>query len=191
MRNATTVIIIALLAVSSLAKAQNDMSPMWKEVGRWEIRVDTTLDYGCFAMVVDEGRVFRLGINNQNSTFIGFIGKAGWDSIEEGTEYPVDVEFDAQGAWGVPATGFHFGDFKTLGFEVSDSLFVEEMMERRVMYVRYKGEQIMKLSMQGSSRAVQELGVCMNAFDSDAKDNGDTQSDPFAASGDDPFAPNY
>jgi hypothetical protein len=191
MRSAITLLTAVLIAVIPFAKAQNDLSPMWKEVGRWEIRVDTTLDYGCFAMVVDEGRVFRLGINNQDSTFIGFIGKAGWDSIEEGTEYPVDVEFDAQGAWDVPATGFHFGDFKTLGFEVSDSLFVEEMMERRVMYVRYKGEQIMKLSMQGSSRAVQELGVCMNAFDSDTKANEDTQSDPFAASNNDPFAPNY
>lgn len=48
--------------------AQDDMSPLWERTGRWEIRVDTTLDYGCFAMLIEADQVFRIGINNTNST---------------------------------------------------------------------------------------------------------------------------
>lgn len=179
-----------LLGFTLNVHAQNDMSPLWAEVGRWDIRVDTTLGSGCFAIVVDGDRVFRFGIDNKSSSFYGVVGKTGWDSIEQGREYPLDIELDTEGAWDVPGTGIDLSGTKGLGFTVTDPLFVEEVMERRTMYVRYQGEQIMKLSMQGSARALAKLGECIEVFESE-QDNNQDNRDPFSSSSDDPFAPNY
>lgn len=180
---------VILLFASVTGYAQEDMSPLWKEVGRWEIRVDTTLGSGCFAIVIDDERVFRFGINNTTSRFYGIIGKIGWESIEQEGSYSFDLEFDSEGAWEIPATGIDFGGIKGLSFEVGDALFVDEMVERRMMYVRYRGDQIMKLSMQGSARAVRVLRDCIETFETEP-DNSAEPSDPFSSS-DDPFEPSY
>jgi hypothetical protein len=179
-----------LLLFSISAGAQDDMSPLWEKVGRWDIRVDTSLGSGCFAIVIDDERVFRFGIDNTSSTVYGVVGRTGWDSIEKAREYPIDIEFDSEGAWDTPATGMDFDGVKGLGFEVDNGLFIDEMIAGRTMYIRYQGEQIMKLSMEGSARAAVKLVECMEAFDPKPENNQDN-SDPFSSSSDDPFAPNY
>jgi hypothetical protein len=173
------------------ANAQDDMSPLWEDVGRWQVRVDTTLDNGCFAIIFENNSVFRFGINNANSTVYGIIGKDGWESIENGKTYDILIEFDSQGAWDVPSYGIDVSGTKGLSFEVGNSLFIEEMIERHQMEVSYNNEVIMEMSMKGSIAAFESLSECMDTFGSDAGGETNGGNDPFAESNNDPFAPNY
>ena len=179
----------ALMGITD-ASSQDDLSPLWEKVGRWEIRVDTTLDYGCFAAVIENNKVFRIGIDNLDSDVYAIVGKVGWESIEQGKAYDIDVEFDSEGAWEVPAVGINMNGTKGLAFEIGDTLFLDELMERHTMYVDYNGRQILRMSMEGSIRAIQSLGACMETFNDDSSQS-DRQADPFASPDDDPFKPSY
>lgn len=183
-------LLVFILMIPSYSSAQDDVSPLWKEVGRWDIRVDQTLDYGCFAVLIESDEAFRLGVDNLDSTLYAILAKEGWDSIETGKTYDISLEFDSEGAWEISSYGIDFESIRGLAFEVSDFLFIEEMMERHRMYVRYNGQQIMQMSMQGSIAALNALDECLEVFDSDS-DSNPQNPDPFASSTSDPFAPTY
>ena len=177
---------MAILATSLQANAQDDLSPLWQEVGRWEVRVDDTLNNGCYAVLIESTKVFRFGLNNTTGNFYVILGDVNWKSIEVGKKYDMTLEFDSEGPWSISAGGINMNGSKALTFAIRDGLFVEEMRERHNMYLRYNDEQILRMSMEGSIAALNSLNECINTFDSVTG----SDKDPFSTSETDPFANN-
>lgn len=176
--------LVMLAIVAASAQAQKG-STKWADVGNWEVRVDTTLEYGCFVYSVFEGNtVFRVGINRVKNNLYFMLADDDWRSLESGKVYDLSIEFDNEGAWQVPARGTRLNEQAVaLVGQTSESLFIVEFMERHVMKVRYEGDEIVRLSLDGSYRAVQEMFNCQKQIDAYQDDEGD----PFDGGPDDPF----
>ena len=106
----------------------NDM-PVWKTVGNWTIRVDTSLNHGCFMVAVStRGTIFRIGLNQKYISGYLMLGDADWASLEEGKKYKVVIQLDDLTPWDAEATGFRFkpvrpGDFIFLDTNFKNPIF--------------------------------------------------------------------
>lgn len=178
------------LVLLSFAVSAED-TPLWKEIGGWQVRVDQTLGYGCFVIGVYDGQsYFRLGFDRANDTGYFIIGNAAWRSIESGKLYPINVEFDGEPPWEVTATGVDFGGLTGLWGNFDNADFINEFSERHALKLYYQGREIDRLSLKGSYQAIQEMIECQVAVEETVKpDPHASQPDPFSqdAPGSDPF----
>ena len=90
--------ILTLAALLASLAAQPSLAadaPLWATVGNWQIRVDETLNYGCFMVgSYERGDVLRIGLDFRSGAN-GYIlvGNATWKSLEVGKEYQLSVQF--------------------------------------------------------------------------------------------------
>ena len=83
--------------------------PVWKTDGNWEIRVDTSLNHGCFMVAVStRGTIFLIGLNPKYNSGYFILGDADWASLEEGKKYKAVIRVDYLTPWDAEATGFGF-----------------------------------------------------------------------------------
>lgn len=178
----------AVLANSSSTYAQD--APLWKNVGTWQIRVDTTLDYGCFAANFYEGNtMLRLGTIPSTGNAYIILGDTDWKSLEVGKEYDLVFRFDSLDPWSGTASALNMGDNLIVLFtNFSDFDFIDEFMKRHTLRVGFKNRNVATLSLSGSYKAVTELATCQETMR--AAGEPGNERDPFATprrSGDDPF----
>ncbi len=84
------VFVAALLCLITLPVSATE--PLWKRVGSWDIRVDRSLNYGCFLVnVYQGGTVFRIGFDRTNGGGYLMLGNPNWRSIEVGKEYDLEL----------------------------------------------------------------------------------------------------
>jgi hypothetical protein len=167
-------------------------SPLWKEVGSWEVRVDNTLGYGCFAMAAYKGgTVLRIGFD-ASKNYRGYLvlGNSEWKSLEAGKEYELVVQFDRASPWSAPAQAVQFGSGRAtmLFMQFDKSKVFKEFASKHQLIVFYKNQEIDRLNLKGSALAIDELVKCQIAM----KETGTSspKADPFNYSGQkrDPFA---
>ena len=92
--------IVAFLSLI-VTKAFCADEPLWKKVGHWQIRVDTTLNNGCFLYTsFERGTILRIGLD-KTATGGGYIiiGNDDWKSIEVGKDYKISIKFDDELPW--------------------------------------------------------------------------------------------
>ena len=183
---------ILSLFINPCFAADDDM-PEFASVGTWSIRVDTSLDYGCFLVSTFEGgTALRFGFDMTELTLYVAIGDPKWKSIEYGKNYAMEVQFGDESPWSGDAVGFSFSPPENqpwLWITVSDDeelfgeFFGEFMAERSVDFL-FKGESIANLSLKDSYKAGLKLFECQQAMAS-------MSDDPFKATrhrpSDDPF----
>lgn len=169
-----------------------DEAPLWKRVAGWDIRVDNTLGYGCFALAIyEEGTVFRIGFDPSRN-YSGYIvlGDQAWESIEVDKDYPLVFKFDDETPWNATATGVRFGSgeitFLHASFDKGD--FLREFARKHQLEVSFKDRVIARLNLKGSARATKEMLNCQVAM----KETGTSKParDPFSETGKkrDPFS---
>lgn len=167
--------------------------PEYAKVGPWSIRVDTTLDYGCFIFAAFEGgTALRFGFNMTDQTIYAMVGDPKWKSLEWGKAYHVIITFGDEEPWSGDAMGFSFDEGEdgpwlwiNVG-EVGDvaELFFTEFMQEGDFALDYKGKEITKLSLRGSHKAGLKLLECQEEMLEMGEDpfkeiSVDLEQDPF------------
>ena len=188
---ASIVIPLSLFGSPWLAAAEE--MPLWKKVGPWQVRVDKTLNYGCFIFAAyKQGAVLRLGFDLVNNHGYMMIGENDWRSIQVGKDYELQIQFDNSEKWDAPASGFRFPDAKPgewtfLYIKIGKSEefvdFVSEFGRKHEMIVFYKNREILRVTLKGSFQALMEVLRCQKAIRDANKTGNDndfrSRRDPF------------
>ena len=179
MENVRGFCVLALFAIFAFgAPAKAEDSPLWSHSGDWEIRVDTTLDYGCFALAgYEEDTVLRIGLDPSEGNGYIMVGDPDWQSLEEGKDYAMRVRFGRATPWEAEASALRLGDLPVLVFRFSDITVIREFMRKREVAFIYRGRTITTLSLSGSYRAFEEVVRCQEQVSAGLIGSG---ADPFA-----------
>ncbi len=175
-RRLSALIFLALFASQSRA----DDSLFWKNVGDWEISIDTTLSNGCYAVANwAGGTVLRIGEDPGNGGFYFLIGNTDWTALEPSGSYDLKIQFDNRLSWNVSAKGLQFNpDEQVFLFAQSQNReFVQEFRRANKMKISYQGKVIETLKLVGSNRAFSEIQTCQRYVDANGLKK---QKDPFA-----------
>jgi hypothetical protein len=166
-------------AISGPFEVLAQKPPKWAEVGGWEIRVDSSVGNGCFAMQLYEDRtVVRIGVDIEQNRIYLFFANEEWKSLEQGKLYPVRIVFDGVSTFNGEMHGHRLsGGTMVLAHRNLSSDFVKDFMQRNGMRIYYQGSQIANLSLRNTYAAVAEVYNCQKEFGF-----GSRQSDPFSSS---------
>lgn len=167
---------LAALLLSGPASAKDE--PLFRQVGNWDIRVDTTLGNGCFAYASwKDGSVFRVGINMEDENLLILMGNDNWESIEYGKAYEIALFFGNETPWEGSARGFSFDPPKNEPFlmlqidgDEQAGLFIEEFMSEQNVDIHYNGESISNLVLTDSYKAGMALFECQEQMIGQSKD---------------------
>ena len=175
---------IPLLLITALflthGAAAADSVP-WKEIKGWGVYMDPTMGNGCYAATAYDGGTFlRVGFNflSPQPTIFVALGNADWKSLEEGKEYPLQIQFDRNPVWDAQATVFRIDDVNYLGTTTEDANFLEEFGRKLSMKATFKGREVAHLRLNGSSTAVKEILACQAAVTGLAGAQKGQQADP-------------
>lgn len=165
-----------------------DEAPLWKNVEGWEVRVDLTLQNGCFASAVFDGNtVFRIGIDGRDGQTYFMITDDDWHSLEVGKKYVLDIKFGNETPWKLTARAIDLSGATFLTGFINDemsSVFLQEFKNEAAVSFFYQENQIARLSLRGSYAAGLEIQNCQKVMnDSKSKTdpfkNSSRDSDPF------------
>lgn len=157
-------------------KSTNTEVSHWKDVGAWTIRVDHTLNGGCFAISNYGKYAFRVGFNQTDSLeTYALLAGTDWKSLKENQKYMLSLTFDDETPWKGNATGIKMGDVIGLKMDVSDDKFWGEFANSKALRIDYDGSFLVKLNMGDSNRAFDEVIACQKKQLSAPKSN-----DPFS-----------
>lgn len=170
------------LSFPGTARAGEEM-PLWKRVDSWEIRVDKTLGYGCFALAnYKGGTAFRIGFNigSKNTGYI-IVGNNKWKSLEVGKEYPITLKFDKAEPWSGDAIGFKFDEKDPSAYlflKFSDPELFKDFMRKTSLLIKYKQKKVTSLNLSGSAKAMLEVTNCQKMMNTSSTSS--SAKDPFA-----------
>jgi hypothetical protein len=169
--------------VTGPVQALAEKPPKWAEVGGWEIRVDSTVGNGCFAMqIYEDGTVVRIGVDaGEKRIYLLFFNEV-WKSLELGKIYPVRIVFDGVSTYNGEMKGHKLaGGAIVLSHSNLNTDFVKEFMQRNGMRIYYQGSSIANLSLRNTYAAIGEVFNCQKEFGFGSGSSRD--SDPFSSSG--------
>lgn len=175
--------ICMLIAASGAAVSQSKEVIKWKKVGPWEIRVDRTLNYGCFLQAAYQGGTdLRFGFSHLASQAFILIADPDWASLEDGKDYPLEIQFDKKPLWSGDASGFRFSGVVALLMAIPTKQvdFFSEFARSHTIYISYKGKTVANLNLKGSYAAIQELLRCQKNMQAIKSADTERTSDPFA-----------
>lgn len=156
----------------------------WADVGGWEIRVDSSVGNGCFAIQqYEDGSIVRIGVDIDQKRIYLFFGNNAWKSLEQGKIYPVRIVFDGVSTYNGEMNGHQLsGGTMVLAHRNLSPDFVKDFMLRNVMRIYYQGSQIASLSLQNTYAAITEVSNCQSQFgfgSGSSRDSGGSGRDPF------------
>lgn len=181
--------LVATLVFGGTPALSDDEAPEWGTVGIWSVRVDPSLDNGCFLFAAYEGgTALRLGID-PTRRYNGYlmVGNEQWTSLEVGKDYKLTIRFDDEDAWEASATAVDMSGMTMLYLSFSESGFLDEFMRKHALYISYNGTAVDSLKLTSSAKAGAELLRCQSTM----QGSGKQTSDPFAPgkkAASDPFA---
>lgn len=177
------IIALVISLWTSIAYAKDDDVVAWKTVGSWSIYVDKTLGNACYAAnAYDDGTVMRVGFQDSNSAYALYVafGNVAWQSVEEGKEYQLTLEIDRSSSWPSPATGIVVANVPFLFINTNQAGFVNELMRKHTIRVKFRGRIVATLSLRGSGAAMRELGACQKIVDETIGRSQRRPEDPFS-----------
>lgn len=176
---------LALFSVPAMAAK----SPLWKQVGPWNLRVDNTIGNSCFMVGMYSGQntILRIGFDNLTSSVDLLIGNPNWTSLVDGQVYEIGAQLDDGTMQQWHAVGKTMGDAGVVYLRVS---FMSQNMwqvmqtfaQRSNMKLWYRGQMLASMNLNGTAAAIAELINCEHQFYT-----GNQQIDPFSKAND-PFS---
>ena len=141
---------------------------LWGTVGEWQIRIDKSVDYGCFLLgSYTQGTVLRIGFDQQNRNGYILVGNEAWRSLQIGGRYELVLRFDNAAPWRGRATARRIGTgsmvFLYLSFD--SPRFLTELARRVNLTIFYAGNVVTTLPLRGTYAATQELLRCQRSAD--------------------------
>ena len=184
LRSALLAIGLLVAVASGALEAQAQKSGKWADVGGWEIRVDSSVGNGCFALQrYEDGSIVRIGVDVDNKRLYLFFGNDEWKSLEQGKVYPVRIVFDGVSTYNGEMNGHQLsGGAMVLAHRNLNSDFVKDFMLRNVMRIYYQGSQIANLSLRNTYAAISEVSNCQSEFgfgSGSSRGSGGSGRDPF------------
>lgn len=165
-------------------------------VRSWSIRVDMTLDYGCYIYSkYEDGTEFRVGVDILKGSIYLLIGDSKWQAIEYQKKYEVQLKFGDEFKWTERAEGYSFyppEDQPYLAISIDGSnenylaLFLKEFSQEANFQLFFNGTSIANLGLNGSDKALQKLYECQEEMDSIPHGDDLIEDSPEHTS-DDPF----
>ena len=174
----------ALLLIGSAATGTaEDITPLWQNVGNWQVRVDTSLGHGCFMLAgYDNGAFLRVGFDNIHNVGYLMIGSEKWRSLEVGKNYTVSFQYNGLQPveWTGAALKLGTGASGVIDFPFNNAAIWTQLAQRTSLSVNYQGKFVVGFSLAETGAAIKTVFECNSQF---------TASDPSAATvSDDPFA---
>jgi hypothetical protein len=162
--------LLLAIALTSVAvpRAQAQDTMLWRSVGQWQIRIDKSVDYGCFMLgSYTQGTLLRIGFDQQNRNGYILVGNEAWRSLQVGGRYELILRFDSAAPWRGQATARRIGTgsmvFLYLPFE--NSQFLIDLARKVNLTIFYAGNVVTQLPLRGTHAATQELIRCQQAAD--------------------------
>ncbi|MCB5204211.1 hypothetical protein LH464_17230 [Neorhizobium sp. T786] len=183
-RSVVGAMVVCLSAVSGFAAG----SVEWKKVDNWTVFMDPTMGNACYvAAVYEGGTILRVGFDFAGSVRQIYLalGNDNWKSLEAGKDYPVQIQFDNEVEWAATATGRKNNDATWLYVTTTDTGFLEEFSRKLGMRTTFRGTEIARLQLKGSSRAITEMLSCQSAVN----EMMGARNEQAAPPSQDPFAP--
>ena len=156
---------------------------LWAHVGQWQIRIDKSVNYGCFMLgSYTQGTLLRIGFDQNNRNGYLLVGNDAWRSLRVGNRYDIVLRFDRAAPWRGRATARTIGSggmvFLHLTFD--NPRFLVELARRIYLTIYYDGDVVTRLPLRGTSAATEELLRCQRAADAGRPDD---PQDPFSDGG--------
>ena len=158
--------VLALIAAAALPAAATSQTS--GEAHLWHIASE-----GSACMVTtdtDDATVLSILAAPTDGAFIFLVQNPAWQSLRDGTTYPVAIEFDDMGPWQIQASARETidADGPGLAFHVAPGRadgngFIQEMIAAESMKIVAGGNHMGSLDVSGSEGAMQELAGCMAA----------------------------
>jgi hypothetical protein len=177
MRSLSVLSLVVLFA----STAHAEKSALWKKVGDWEIRVDRSLNNGCFIIgSYTQGEIVRIGLDpsEQNGRLYILINSDSWKSLVKGKAYTLQYRFDEDTPWRAPSVATDMG----LYGKTNTSDFLVDFANKRILTISYEGRFVARLPLTGSQAAIKEMLECQRAM-LGARSAQGSSSDPFADDG--------
>jgi hypothetical protein len=176
MRSLSVLSLLVLFA----SPAHAEKSALWKKVGYWEVRVDRSLNYGCFILGgYTKGEIVRFGFDRseQNNNLYVLIDNDSWKSLVKGKKYILEYRFDDDAPWRGDSIATDMG----LYGKSNKSDFLIDFANKRILTISYEGRLVARLPLTGSQAAIREMVECQQTMSGGRSAQG--SSDPFAAEG--------
>lgn len=144
----------------------NEATMQWSRSGNWLIRIDKTVEYGCFAFAsFDDRTQVRLAVMPSEQGFAVHVGSPFWRSLRPEETYLIEIDFDNRPAWSGDARVITFQPLKFLVLRVSDPEFMLEAAKSNAMTVRWAGKFLTRLEMRGADKAILAVVDCQKAVE--------------------------
>lgn len=144
----------------------NEATMHWSQSGNWMIRIDKTVEYGCFAFAsFDDRTQVRLAVMPSEQGFAVHVGSPFWRSLDPQETYLIEMDFDGRPTWSGDARVIAFPPLKFLVLRVADPEFMLEAAQARAMTVRWAGKFLARLDMRGADKAISAVVDCQNAVE--------------------------
>jgi hypothetical protein len=134
-----------------------------------------------------QGDIVRIGIANERRNGYLVIGNQKWRSLEEGKNYKLKFQFDAETPWTAGSAAIKLGPGATALLVVfSDVRFFQEFASKNTLVVSYDDTIVTRLPLTRSLAAMRSVAQCQDKVDlvvagqTDPFSKRDTQSDPFS-----------
>jgi len=139
--------IIFILLFSNFNKTfadNHDQVIFWDQSsGGWDIYIDTTIDYGCFAHMEWKGNTqMRFGFDPTVDSMYITISDSDWRSLQVGKDYDLQIEFDNSQPWTTTAQAITLDGINSLYFTFYEQDFIAEFAKKHSIYVTYNNKEI-------------------------------------------------
>jgi hypothetical protein len=156
--------VLALIAAAALPAAASSQTP--SETGGWDI---SRSGGACMATSASpEGTVVSILAAPTDNAFVFLVQNPAWQTLEDGNQYPLAVEFDEMGPWQVEASAREEidSDGPGLAFFVAPGRpdgngFIQELVNATSMEIATGGETVTQVSIDGSQEAMEGLASCL------------------------------
>lgn len=178
-----------LLAAATIDASAAASTMLWKKVSGWDIRIDKSVNFGCFMVgIYERGDVLRVGIDQKHRNGYVLLANPKWRSLEVGKEYDLVFRFEGNKRWHGVARARKLGRSKALLVRFSKAGFLANLAGKRSLLITHNHKKVVRLSLRGTYDAVLEVVRCQSAVEAvlrkSSKRYGDSRhrgsSDPFA-----------
>ncbi|MDJ0638153.1 MAG: hypothetical protein QNJ20_04905 [Paracoccaceae bacterium] len=148
------------------AMAQDTVT--WEEdIEGWNVAIDRTIDNSCFIISGFENDIYlrvQFNATQQNVQFI--VANMGWESLETGQTYGMEVAFGDQNPWEGLAEGHVWnGILPSLVLSVpfadqQASHFMREFADMGSVRISHEGAELAHLILSGAEEAVASMLAC-------------------------------
>ena len=132
-------------------------------VGVWDILVDPTVDNGCLInSVFEDGSDVRIGFENAGATGYLLAMNEAWDGIEDGTEYPIELDVDGTVYEG-QGTGIYINDLPGVDISFDTADFLLDVATKNTLTLSNESGPVMAIDLTDSHAALEAAIACQDA----------------------------